>query len=103
MKRMGLLALLLVCSAVQAQGVLLGKKLIGKGDETAAVRDAAGAPDKLDRIDGDASTPTMEIWTYRRDSREITLWVVSGKVVKVEEHVQAPPAAGSSTSGIAAG
>lgn len=86
MKRVVLIVVLVVVSHfAQAQSVLLGKKLIGKGDDVARVRDAAGEPTKMDRIDGDDSSPAMEIWTYRRDDRVITLWVVGGKIVKATE------------------
>ena len=79
------LAVLAFSGGAHAQSVMFGRRLIGKGDQAAQVRDAAGMPDKIDRIDGDGSTPAMEIWTYTRDQREVTVWLVSGKVVKVAE------------------
>ncbi len=79
------LVALACATGVRAQSVMFGKRLIGKGDATAVVREVAGAPDRLDRIDGDDSTPTMEIWTYHDAAREVTLWIVAGKVVKVQE------------------
>ena len=82
--RTAVLAAVLACGAgAQAHSVMFGKRLIGKGDQASQVRDAAGMPDKIDRIDGDDSTPAMEIWTYARDQREVTVWIVSGRVVKV--------------------
>lgn len=86
MQRGWIVLALLACTAgAQAQSVMFGKRLIGKGDTVSEVRDAAGSPDRLDRIDGDDSTPTMEIWTWRDDAREVTLWIVDGKVVKAQE------------------
>jgi hypothetical protein len=83
---MAVMAAVLAFSAgAQAQSVMFGKRLIGKGDQASQVREAAGVPDNVDRIDGDDSTPAMEIWTYTRDQREVTVWIVSGKVAKVAE------------------
>lgn len=92
MKRALVLVLALAVSAASAQSVLLGKRLLGKGDEIASARDAGGAPQRIDRIEGDDSTPAMEIWTYVRKGREITFWVVDGRIVKVQEK-EAPAAA----------
>ena len=82
MKRVALILLVVFSNFAHAQSVLLGKKLIGEGDDVARARDAAGEAGKMGRIDGDDSSPAMEIWTYRRDDRVITLWVVGGKIVK---------------------
>ena len=90
-----MMVLLAFAGGVRAQSVMFGKRLIGKGDQASQVRDAAGMPDKLDRIDGDDSTPAMEIWTYARDQREVTVWVVSGKVVKVAEKTLPASGAGA--------
>lgn len=87
---------LLFCVEAHAQGVMVGRRLVGKGDAAAILRDAAGAPDRLDRIDGDATTPAMEIWTYRREGRETTAWLVAGRIVKV---TQEPVAAARDGSG----
>jgi hypothetical protein len=92
---MAVMAAVLAFSArAQAQSVMFGKRLIGKGDQASQVREAAGVPDKVDRIYGDDSTPAMEIWTYTRDQRAVTVWIVSGKVAKVAE--KALPASGAS-------
>jgi hypothetical protein len=85
MKRVLLFVLAAFASAAHADSVLLGKTLIGKGDSGARAREAGGEPAQLDRIDGDESTPAMEIWTYRLDGRSITLWLVDGAVVKASE------------------
>lgn len=93
-KRILLLVLVLAPAAtvVSAKSVLLGKRLFGKGDDVAAARNAGGAPDRIDRIEGDGSTPAMEIWTYVRKDREVTLWVVGGRIVQAQER-EAPGAA----------
>ncbi len=78
-------ALLLASGCANAQSALVGKKLISRGDPVERVRDAGGAPDRLDRIDGADHSPPMEIWTYRRRDRTITLWVVDERVVQVED------------------
>jgi len=95
-------ALMAFGGGLQAQSVMFGKRLIGKGDHVTLVREAAGMPDKLDRIEGDDSTPAMEIWTYTRDQREVTVWIVAGKVVKVAEKALPAPGRGA-TSGVATG
>lgn len=68
MWRIVFLAFLVVTSA-NAEGVLLGKSLVGKDSTRAQVHDAGGEPDQIDRIDGDESSPAMEIWTYRRGEK----------------------------------
>lgn len=85
MKRLLLLILLAAAGVAHADSVLLGKTLIGKGASSAQAREAGGEPAQLDRIDGDESSPAMEIWTYRLDSRSVTLWLVADKVVKASE------------------
>ncbi len=79
--------LVLAAGSVQAQSALVGKKLISRGDPVERVRDAGGNPDRLDRIEGDAGTPPMEIWTYERRDRTITVWVVDDTVVQVEDEI----------------
>lgn len=71
--------------AAAADGVLLGRDLVDKGDAAAAVRAAAGEPAQLDRIPGDEYSPAMEIWTYRLDGKVVSLWFVDGQVVKAAE------------------
>lgn len=89
-KRIGVLLLVLAAASAQAQSVLFGKRLVGKGDRAEDVREVAGNPDRVDRIDDDPSTPAMEIWTYRQKEREVTLWLVGGKVVQVEQREPDP-------------
>lgn len=86
MKRLLLLALIAAAAgAAHADSVLLGKSLIGKGASSAQAREAGGEPAQLDRIAGDESSPAMEIWTYRLEGRNVTLWLVADKVVKASE------------------
>lgn len=101
MKYLLILVLLASSIAAASDNVLLGRSLIGKGDSAAAVRDAGGEPQQLDRIDGDDSSPAMEIWTYRSGDKTVTLWLVGGKVVKAQEerrNVAAASAAGAGKS-----
>lgn len=79
------LSLLASVSLCSAESVLVGKKLISDGDSIAKVRDAAGSPDKVDKIPGDGSSPPMEIWTYKRKDSMITIFVVDSKVVHSQE------------------
>jgi hypothetical protein len=88
-----MVVVLVFATGARAQSVMFGKRLIGKGDRVSLVRDVAGVPDKVDRIEGDDSTPALEIWTYAREQREVTVWVVSGKVVKVAEKTLPAPGA----------
>lgn len=85
MKRLLLLILIAAAGAANADSVLLGKTLIGKGASSAQARTAGGEPVRLDRIDGDETSPAMEIWTYRLEGRSVTLWLVADKVVKASE------------------
>ena len=68
-----------------AQSALIGKRLIAKGDDVARVRAAGGVPDRIDRIEADAGAPPMQIWSYERRGRTVTLWIVGERVAKVEE------------------
>jgi hypothetical protein len=72
-----------------AQSVLIGDRLVSKGDAARYVRDIAGAPEKVDKIPQDEYSPAMEIWSYRRNDRAITLWVVADKVVQAQESAEA--------------
>ena len=76
--------MVLAAGNAHAQSALIGKKLISRGDSIERVRDVGGKPDRLDRIEGDAKTPPIEIWTYQRRNRTITVWVVDDKVVQVK-------------------
>ncbi|MEP6940108.1 MAG: hypothetical protein ABI846_10110 [Rudaea sp.] len=71
--------------AAIGQSVMVGKRLISQGDSASHVREIAGAPDKIDRIPGDTSSPPMEIWTYRRRENVVVLFVVDAKVVHTQE------------------
>jgi hypothetical protein len=71
-----------VCNA---QSVMFGKRLVSQGDDVTRVREIAGSPDKVDKIPGDANSPPMEIWTYRRKENVIILFVVDAKVVHTQE------------------
>jgi len=79
------LSLLAGTGMCSAQSVLVGKKLISDGDNISKVRDAAGSPDKVDKIPGEGSSPPMEIWTYKRKDSVITIFVVDSKVVHSQE------------------
>jgi hypothetical protein len=84
------LCLSLIGSTASAQSVLIGKRLISKGDDIARVLDIAGAADKVDKIPADEFSPSMEIWTYNRKGQQVVLWIVGAKVVQAQEQ----PAAG---------
>lgn len=75
------LGLLLLAPIAANASVLLGNRLISKGDEPRRVRDAAGEPDRVDRLPADH----MEIWNYRKGNRRVTVWFVDGKVVQAQE------------------
>lgn len=94
-----LLLLAMATTATASDNVLLGRRLIGKGDSAAVAREAGGEPQQLDRIDGDDSSPAMEIWTYRSDDKTVTLWLVADKVVKTLEERRAMAATGSAVAG----
>lgn len=95
MKALSLLLALFLCPTLCcAQSVMVGKRLISQGDSTSRVREIAGTPDKVDKIPGDATSPPMEIWTYRRKENIVVLFVVDSKVV----HTQEKPADTSATA-----
>ena len=85
MKNLWILCLLLVCGVASAQSALLGKRLIAVGEEAAKVREAGGEPERVDKIPGDEGQPAMEIWTYTRKGRQVTVWIVNDKVVQLED------------------
>jgi hypothetical protein len=85
MKNLWGLVLLSVCGAAGAQSALLGKRLIAVGEDAAKVREAGGEPERLDKIPGEENQPPMEIWTYTRKGRQITVWLVNDKVVQLED------------------
>ncbi len=93
------LAVLLLSSGVCcAEPVLIGKRLVSQGDAASHVREVAGAPDKVDKIPGDGSSPPMEIWTYRRKENVIVLFVVDDKVVHTQEKPAESHVAGDAAS-----
>ena len=73
------LCLLLTDSTTYAQSVLVGKRLISKGDDIAHVRDIAGPADRVDKIPADEFSPAMEIWTYNHNGQQVVLWIVGRK------------------------
>ena len=86
MKRFYLfLCLLLAHKTTHAQSVLVGKRLVSKGDDIAHVRDIAGPADKVDKIPADEFSPAMEIWTYHNNGQQVVLWIVGTKVVQAQE------------------
>jgi hypothetical protein len=90
------LCLLLIGSTASAQSVLIGKRLISKGDDVARVLDIAGPADKVDKIPADEFSPPMEIWTYNRKGEKVVLWIVGAKVVQAQEQPAAVVPNGSS-------
>jgi hypothetical protein len=85
MKNLWILILLLICTAASAQSALLGKRLIAVGEDAARVREAGGEPERVDKIPGEENQAPMEIWTYTRKGRQITVWLVNDKVVQLED------------------
>ncbi|QBB69753.1 hypothetical protein ELE36_04835 [Pseudolysobacter antarcticus] len=98
MKYALLIALLLLAANAGAGSVMFGKHLVSKGDAITSVRDAAGTPNKVDKIDADDSSPAMEIWTYNRPESVVTIWIVDRKVVQVQEQPAADGAAKTSSA-----
>lgn len=92
MKAWFVLFLLCAATTASAQSVLIGKRLVAKGEHSSVARGAGGAPDRIDRIEGDDSSQAMEIWTYARRDREITLWIVNDRIVQAQER-ETPTAA----------
>lgn len=85
--KIGWIAMILfMAGTVHAQSALVGKRLISRGDDAARVRSAGGKPDRLEHIEGDTQSPAMEVWTYERRGGTVSVWLVDGKVVQVQEH-----------------
>ena len=78
-----------VAGSVQAQSVFIGKRLIGRGDSIERVREAGGEPKRIDRIEADGDAPPMQIWTYERRGRQVTVWIVEGRVASIGESARA--------------
>jgi hypothetical protein len=91
MKRVLLVFLIAAASSAQAQSILIGKRLISKGDPVSRLRDVGAKPDRVDRIEADEYSPEMEVWTYNQGGRAIVVWLVKGKVVQVQEQEAATP------------
>jgi len=84
------LCLLLAHSTTYAQSVLVGKRLVSKGDDIVHVRDIAGPADRVDKIPADEFSPAMEIWTYHNNNgQQVVLWIVGTKVVQAQEQAAA--------------
>lgn len=79
---------------VHAESVLLGKKLIGKGDSADKVLAAGGKPERKDTIAADEYSPAIEIWTYRQRKNDLRVWLVEGKVVQTQMLDTEPPVDG---------
>ncbi|WP_146151861.1 hypothetical protein [Ahniella affigens] len=98
---------ILICLSLDAhaESVLLGKKLIDKGDGADKVLSAGGKPDRKDLIPADEYSPAIEVWTYRQRDTELRVWLVDEKVVQIQIPDTEPPVddvgalAGGSASG----
>ncbi len=91
MYRAAIAILLCLSFDVHAESVLLGKKLIDKGDTAAKVMAAGGKPERKDMIPADEYSPAIEIWTYRQRKADLRVWLVEGKVVQTQVLDPEPP------------
>lgn len=87
----------LMCLSMEAhaESVLLGKKLIDKGDTADKVLAAGGEPEQKDTIPADEFSPAIEIWTYRQRKTDLRVWLVQGKVVQTQVLDTEPPVDGA--------
>lgn len=83
----------LICLSLNAhaESVLLGKKLIDKGDSVDRVLSAGGKPERKDVIPADEYSPEIEVWTYRQRNTELRVWLVNSKVVQTQVLDSEPP------------
>ncbi|MBK8286673.1 MAG: hypothetical protein IPK97_18430 [Ahniella sp.] len=95
MYRAAFAALLCLSLNVHAESVLLGKKLIDKGDTADKVLAAGGKPERKDLIPADEYSPAIEIWTYRQRKADLRVWLVEGKVVQTQILDPEPPVDGT--------
>jgi hypothetical protein len=85
MRVFSFLLLLLLSGSLCAQSALFGKRMLSKGDDTAHIREIAGAPDRVDTIAPESDAPGMEIWTYKSKERVVTIFIVADKIVQIQE------------------
>jgi hypothetical protein len=87
-----ILALLLVCQDLAADGIRCGRKLVHVGDSAGALIRACGAPAHKDRgrqtvsVQGVKKETNVERWYYKKNSRSLehVVMIYQGKVVAVE-------------------
>ena len=91
MYRAAFATLMFLSFNVHAESVLLGKKLIDKGDSSDKVLAAGGQPERTDTIPADEYSPAIEIWTYRQRKADLRVWLVEGKVVQTQVLDPEPP------------
>ena len=83
-----LLALPIVC----ADSLRVGNRLLVVGDSAAQVRELLGRPVHITHRHAArhhrgvvVATPASERWTYHRDGGELTVTLVDGEVVAIEQ------------------
>jgi len=87
-----ILALLVLCQDVAADGIRCGRKLVHVGDSAGELRRACGEPIHRDRgrqivsVRGVKQETRVERWYYKRSSRSLehVVMIYQGKVVAVE-------------------
>ena len=79
------LALVFLAANADAGSVMFGRPLVSESDAIGSVRDAAGTPNKTNKMNTDDSSPAMEIWTYNRPESMVTIWIVDRNVVQLQE------------------
>lgn len=83
---------LLGFSAMASDTLRVGYRLLVAGDSAAQVRELLGRPTRVARHHAGrhgrgviVATPASESWLYRRDGTEITVTLVEGKVVEIDQ------------------
>jgi hypothetical protein len=79
-------------SIVCADSLRVGNRLLVAGDSAAQVRELLGRPTRITHRHAArrhrgvvVATPASERWTYRRDGGELTVTLVDGEVVAIEQ------------------
>ena len=68
-----------------ADTIRIGSRIITTGMSTADLIDRAGQPSRIIQLENQYWAGVGERWEYYRGSKQYSVWLSGGKVVKVDE------------------
>lgn len=83
--RFAIVLLLVSASAMAGDTARIGGKIVTTGMTTAEVLDRAGQPTAREDITNKFGAVLGQRWEYHDGRKMVTLWVQTGKVVRVDE------------------